>query len=144
MTAPRPGQGRVPAGNPGAGLHRASPPAGPGGYVWGRLLPASAAPPRGESDRSLVTSGGLSVRQVLSGRLDTPVAYLQQQDEWALVVSGGARLQVPGEEIELGPGEWVWLPAGTAHTLVSTVPGTSWVTVHHLSPSGGTPAPPPR
>jgi cupin 2 domain-containing protein len=67
---------------------------------------------------------------VLSGELEHPVHYVQDQDEWALVVSGKARLLVGSETLELGPGDWVWLPAGMAHTLEHTEPGTRWVTVH--------------
>jgi cupin 2 domain-containing protein len=73
----------------------------------------------------------LEVRQVLSGELEAPVDYLQPDDEWALVVSGSARLEVDDDVLELGPGDWVWLPAGTPHRLLRTEQGTSWVTVHH-------------
>ncbi len=31
--------------------------------------------------------------------------------------------------VELGPGDWVLLPAGTPHRLVETEPGTKWLTV---------------
>jgi cupin 2 domain-containing protein len=79
----------------------------------------------------LVDADGLEVRQVLSGELDEPVDYLQHEDEWALVVSGSACLQVGGDTLDLGPGDWAWLPAGVPHRLLSTRPGTSWVTVHH-------------
>jgi cupin 2 domain-containing protein len=98
--------------------------------LMGRLQPASAAPEHGESERTLVELPGFSVRQVLSGQLERPVAYLQEEDEWALVISGRAALVVGVEAVELEPGDWVWLPAGVAHTLERAEPGTSWVTVH--------------
>jgi quercetin dioxygenase-like cupin family protein len=49
------------------------------------------------------------------------------------VVSGSAILEVGPEVMALGAGDWVWLPAGTPHRLVSTERGTSWVTVHGQS-----------
>ena len=70
------------------------------------------------------------VKQVLSGQLGAPVGYRQDEDEWALVVEGSAVLEVAGSQLELGVGDWVWLPAGAAHRLLRTEPGTSWVTVH--------------
>lgn len=73
---------------------------------------------------------GLTVQQVLSGELEKPVYYCQEHDEWALLVEGSASLLVGTETLQLEPGDWVWLPAGTAHCLVHTQPGTSWVTVH--------------
>jgi mannose-6-phosphate isomerase-like protein (cupin superfamily) len=96
----------------------------------GSLWPGSSAPLRGEFERHLTTAHGLAIRQVLSGELDRPIEYLQDTDEWALVMSGSASLVVDGEMLELEAGDWVWLPAGTPHRLVRTEPGTSWVTVH--------------
>jgi cupin 2 domain-containing protein len=78
-----------------------------------------------------VGAQGLEVRQVLSGELGAPVDYRQEEDEWALLVSGSACLEVDHDVIELGPGDWVWLPSGTPHRLLRTEQGTSWVTVHH-------------
>jgi cupin 2 domain-containing protein len=77
----------------------------------------------------------MEILQVLSGELDGPVDYLQDHDEWALVVSGSASLLVGSELLELGSGDWAWLPAGTPHRLVRTEPGTSWVTVHARTPA---------
>lgn len=74
--------------------------------------------------------GDVVVSQVLSGRLPAPVDYRQDHDELALVLHGGAVLEVDGERLELETGMWVVLPAGTPHRLVGTEPGTSWLTVH--------------
>jgi cupin 2 domain-containing protein len=84
---------------------------------------------------------GAVVDQILSGRLDEPVPYDQDTDEWVVVLHGGAVLEVGGETLHLGPGDWVLLPAGTPHRLVETVPATSWLTV--TSTAAPPPAPPP-
>ncbi|MGC8627238.1 MAG: cupin domain-containing protein [Acidimicrobiales bacterium] len=99
-------------------------------YRFGRLYDPSTAPPQGEVDHLFVQGAALSVHQVLSGKLASAVGYCQAEDEWALLLEGAALLEVAGEAREMGPGDWVWLPAGTPHRLVSTRPGTSWVTVH--------------
>ena len=52
----------------------------------------------------------------------------------ALLLEGSALLEVGGQPLQMGPGDWVWLPAGAPHRLVSTEPGTSWVTVHAARP----------
>jgi cupin 2 domain-containing protein len=98
---------------------------------YGRPRAGSTSPARGETVFEVVSGGGLDIRQVLSGDLGGPVDYLQPDDEWALVVTGSARLAIGEVVVELGPGDWAWLPAGTPHRLLSTEPGTSWVTVHH-------------
>jgi cupin 2 domain-containing protein len=78
----------------------------------------------------------VTIRQVLSGTI-TPVDYDQDHDEWAIVLAGGATLDVAGEEIELRALDWVLLPARTPHRLVRTDPGTSWLTVHTRALDGG-------
>ena len=52
-------------------------------------------------------------------------------------MDGGAVLDVEGERIDLGPGDWVLLPAGTPHRLVETQPRTSWLTVTSPKPTPG-------
>jgi cupin 2 domain-containing protein len=98
------------------------------GVQRGRLLDTTAAPATGERAYEIVHTRTLRIEQVLSGSLE-PVGYLQAEDEWALVLDGAATLEIEGEQIELGPGEWVFLPAGTPHRLLRADPGTNWVTV---------------
>ena len=96
----------------------------------GRLEPATAAPASGERFEPLAELPSVVVEQILSGRLVEQPSFEQGHDEWVLVVEGGARLLVEGEEIELERGDWLLLPAGCRHTVLETRPGTSWVAVH--------------
>jgi cupin 2 domain-containing protein len=102
--------------------------------VRGRLAGPAAAPLSGEVVRRLVAVRELVVEEILSGRLEAPVEYVQEQDEWVALLAGNARLEVDGETHELGPGDWLFLPAGVPHTLLETQPGTAWLAVH--LPSG--------
>jgi cupin 2 domain-containing protein len=95
----------------------------------GRLHAGTTAPTRGELVRPLASVGGVDVDQILSGRLDAPVDYLADVDEWVVVLEGRASLEVAGEAVELHAGDWVLLPAGTPHRLVDAEPGTNWLTV---------------
>lgn len=70
------------------------------------------------------------VEQILSGRIVEPQPYAQAQDEWVAVLAGGAVLDVDGEEVVLATGDWLFLPSGVAHTVVTTEAGTSWLAVH--------------
>jgi cupin 2 domain-containing protein len=105
-------------------------------FTRGRLHPPEAAPAVGEDNHRLAVLGHVVVDQILSGRLESPVRYQQDEDEWVAVLHGQARLDVEGEALVLGPGDWLLLPAGTPHRLVETEPGTSWLTVTS-SPSSG-------
>ena len=81
--------------------------------------------------------GPVVVEQILSGRLDGPVDYRQDTDEWVLVLEGAASLDVDGRRMQLQTGDWVLLPAGMPHRLVETEPGTSWLTVTTPASSTG-------
>jgi cupin 2 domain-containing protein len=97
----------------------------------GRLREPASGPPLGEQVDELVSSGGLLVEHILSGAPVAPVDYSQETDEWVVLLSGAATLEVEGELTRLAPGDWLFLPAHTPHRLLETTPGTSWVAVHH-------------
>jgi mannose-6-phosphate isomerase-like protein (cupin superfamily) len=99
------------------------------GLVRGTLAAPGAGPASGEEVRALVAARGLVVEQILSGRLEAPVEYAQREDEWVVLLAGRAVLATGGETIELGPGDWLYLPSGLPHTLVETEPGSSWLAV---------------
>lgn len=97
---------------------------------WGTLAPGSSAPERGEQFDLLATLGGTTIEQIRSGRIAGPEDHLQGHDEWVVVLEGSADLEVAGELRTLRARDWVLLPAGTPHRVVSTEPGTSWLAVH--------------
>lgn len=94
------------------------------------LLPPEAAPPIGERSVPVLTHANVRIEQILSGDNATPQDYLQDHDEWAVVLAGAAVIQVDGERLQLGPGDSVFLPALVPHTVVETSAGTSWLAVH--------------
>jgi cupin 2 domain-containing protein len=94
----------------------------------GRVRPPSAAPAEGERFDHLVARNGQPVvQQILSGKVESAAEYVQPRDEWVVVLAGGALLAVAGEAVELGPGDWVLLPADVPHGVVRVDPGTSWL-----------------
>jgi len=101
--------------------------------VNGRLEPGGNAPAEGEREALLATARGFTVEQILSGQLVTAQDYVQDHDEWVVVLAGGAELEVDGVAYELTAGDWWLLPAGTRHRLVHTEPETSWLAVRSTS-----------
>lgn len=95
----------------------------------GRLAASHDAPDVGERTVALAEADGFRVEQILSGLLDEPQHYEQEHDEWVVVLTGHAVLEVEGVERPLGVGDWWLLPAGTPHRLLRTEPGTSWLAV---------------
>jgi len=100
----------------------------------GRLLDPSAAPPTGERFETLLTHGNLVVEQILSAHDPDTSEQVQTHDEWVVVLAGDAILDVAGERLDLAAGDWVFLPSGTAHRVLRTAPGTSWLAVHLRGP----------
>jgi glyoxylate utilization-related uncharacterized protein len=99
-------------------------------FLQGRLEDPTSAPAEGEHFEVLAQLPGVTIEQVLSGRLAEPISFDQPHDEWVLVVDGGAKLVVDGTELQLRAGDWLLLPAGCPHSVVETLPGTSWLAVH--------------
>jgi cupin 2 domain-containing protein len=99
----------------------------------GTLLDGSAAPPAGEHHATVADLGGVVIEQIVSSR-DTPVQdYLQDHDEWVVVLSGAARVDIDGDAFELRARDWLLLPARVPHRLVRTEQGTVWLAVHAAS-----------
>lgn len=70
------------------------------------------------------------VEQILSGPDVEAQDYLQEHDEWVVILSGAAVLEIDGEPVSLASGDWAFLPAGVPHRLVETEPGTNWLAVN--------------
>jgi cupin 2 domain-containing protein len=103
-------------------------------WSCGRLRDGASAPPSGEAVERLLALPGVAIEQILSGALDAPLEVRQEHDEWVVLLAGSASLVVAGGEVELAAGDWLFLPAGVQHTVVSTAPGSSWLAVHVGAP----------
>jgi mannose-6-phosphate isomerase-like protein (cupin superfamily) len=101
---------------------------------WGSLHERSGAPETGERTETVAWGPGWRIEQILSGRLDDPVADVLDHTEWALVLDGTAELEVDGVARSLGTGDWVLLGAGVPHRVLAADPGTRWLAVHVADP----------
>jgi cupin 2 domain-containing protein len=106
---------------------------GVGTYRSGRLSDPISAPRWGETTETMATMAGVRIEEILSGALEAPISYRQDHDEWTVVLAGGAVIEVDSEPVSLSVGEWILLPRGVSHRLVSTVPGTQWLVVRGWS-----------
>ena len=80
----------------------------------------------------LAQAGPVRVERILSDGHASPPGfwYDQAEDEFVVVVRGGAVLEVEGgRRQELTAGQWVHLPAGLRHRVARTEPGTVWLAV---------------
>lgn len=103
-------------------------------FRQGRLAPGSDAPAEGEVHEELAATVGFRVEHIRTGRVSTPVEFIQAVDEWVMLVEGSAVMEVADRRIDLSVGEWALLPANLPHRLIRVEPGTSWLAVYGLLP----------
>ena len=94
------------------------------------LFAASDPPLEGERFETLVTCRNLQIERIVSSAAVTPTEHVQAQDEWVALLRGQATLEVAGERVELGPGDHLFLPSGTPHTVLHSSGDALWLAVH--------------
>ncbi len=94
----------------------------------------------GEFVQELFRAGECRVERIVSRGQASPPGfwYDQEENEWVAVLSGKAGLLFEGDSAprELGPGDWVFIPAGTRHRVEWTDPqaDTVWLAVFSRGP----------
>ena len=79
------------------------------------------------------------IERIVSTQKIAKTTYIQDQDEWVILLKGNATLTVEEQNINLCAGDYVFLPSQIPHTVVSISQGAVWLAVH-LYPEG-TPIP---
>ncbi len=89
----------------------------------------------GEVTHELLRDGRVRIERIVSAGQATPAGswYDQDDSEWVMVASGRAGLEIEGEDaiLEMGPGDWVDLPAHCRHRVAWTAEDgpTVWLAV---------------
>jgi cupin 2 domain-containing protein len=98
----------------------------------GNLRAALPADLPAEVTSLLVETPGVRIERILS-RGQTTGWYDQEENETVFLLEGGARLELEAGEIELGPGDWLEIPAHLRHRVSWTDPDrvTIWLAVFH-------------
>ena len=94
------------------------------------LFDDAHAPAQGERFETLLAHRNLVIERIVSAADIQPTDYVQPQDEWVLLVQGEARLRVNGVLTPLLAGDYLFLPAGTPHTVECVSAGAIWLAVH--------------
>jgi cupin 2 domain-containing protein len=87
---------------------------------------------------------GVRVERIVSRGHRSPDGfwYDQPEDEWVALVAGSATLLLAdGRRVELRPGDWVDLPAGTRHRVERTDPDADTIWIAVFRPAAGDPPP---
>ena len=87
-------------------------------------------PKSGETFTTLLEHKNIKINRIVSSNSIEPVEYLQDEDEWLVVIEGEATLQVKNEKKILSKGDTLFIPAKTPHQVLDTKENTVWLTVH--------------
>jgi cupin 2 domain-containing protein len=96
----------------------------------GNIFADATAPEEGERFETILSHRNLVVERILSSAVITPTEYVQPQDEWVVLLQGEASLTVAGEPVTLRTGDYLFLPAGTPHTVERVTQEAMWLAVH--------------
>ena len=106
----------------------------------GNLFADADPPASGERFEQLLAQRNLVIERIVSAAGTPATEYVQEQDEWVALLQGGATLEVAGQEVQLRPGDYLFLPAGTPHVVRRVAAGSLWLAVHlYLPPASGRP-----
>ncbi|GAB2864072.1 cupin domain-containing protein [Pseudoduganella ginsengisoli] len=106
------------------------------GPAVGNLLADAAPPAQGERFDVLLSHKGLVIERIVSTSKIASQPYVQEQDEWVVLLKGSATLDVAGGHVALGEGDYLFLPSRTPHTVLTVSDGAMWLAIHlHPGPS---------
>jgi len=87
-------------------------------------------PKNGEDFTTLLEHKNIKINRIISSADVEPVEYVQDEDEWIVVIEGKATLLLADEEKVLKKGDTLFIPAKTSHKVLKAEAGTVWLTVH--------------
>jgi cupin 2 domain-containing protein len=90
------------------------------------------SPTEGEVFETLLQCRAIKIERIVSSDAPEPILYDQPGDEWVLLLSGQARLELEGTVLELKAGDYLFIPARTPHRVIftSSDPRCTWLAVH--------------
>ncbi len=87
-------------------------------------------PQSGETFTTLLEHKNIKINRIVSSDNLDETKYIQEEDEWLIVLEGEATLLVNHKEIILQKGDTLFIPVHTLHSVLHTTSGTLWLTVH--------------
>ena len=87
-------------------------------------------PRRGENLTTLLSHKNIKINRIISSDQLEETEYLQEEDEWLVLLEGEATLLIQNEEKKLQRGETLFIEKNTPHQILKTAKGTVWLTVH--------------
>jgi len=84
----------------------------------------------GEEFTTLLKHKNVQINHIVSSDKLEDKTYIQDEDEWVVVLKGQALLEVDKKHITLNTGDTLFIPAHTPHKVLQTLSDTLWLAVH--------------
>ena len=87
-------------------------------------------PQSSETFATLLEHKNIKINRIVSSDELAETEYIQEEDEWLVLLEGEATLLLGDEKKTLRKGDTLFIPSKTPHRVLSTQSGTVWLTVH--------------
>ena len=87
-------------------------------------------PQNGETFTTLLEHKNIKINRIVSSDILDEKVYVQEENEWLVLLEGEATLLLGNEERKLAKGDTLFIPSKTPHRILRTKSGTVWLTVH--------------
>lgn len=87
-------------------------------------------PKTDEDFTALLKHKNIKINRIVSSDNHEEKEYIQDEDEWLVLLEGGVTLLVNNDEKVLKKGDTLFIAAKVPHTVLDTSHGAVWLTVH--------------
>jgi len=83
-----------------------------------------------EDFTSLLEYKNIKIIRIVSSDNIEPKIYIQDEDEWVVILEGKATMMIDSKIQALHRGDTLFIPSGTPHEIINVADGTVWIAVH--------------
>jgi len=87
-------------------------------------------PEVGEDFKSLFKNENIDIVRIVSSESLEDKLYIQDVDEFVVLLEGEATLMVDSKEVLLKKGDTLYIPAKVSHRVLKTKKGTLWLAIY--------------
>ena len=87
-------------------------------------------PKNGENFTTLLNHKNVKIVRIISSNKLDIVEYIQDEDEWILILEGSATIIMNNQKYNLIQGEILFISSKTKHTIKNVENGTIWLAIH--------------
>jgi len=79
---------------------------------------------------TLLQEKNVEIKTIISNTLGTPREFCSDKDEWVVLLSGCAKIEIAGEVVKLTKGSSLFIKANTPHKVLKTKKVAHWLAVY--------------